>query len=41
VTPELLLATAKEYLRPTNRTILTIEPKAEAKPAAATPEKKS
>jgi zinc protease len=41
VTPELLLATAKEYLRPTNRTILTIEPKAEAKPAAASPEKKS
>jgi zinc protease len=26
VTPELLLATAKEYLRPGNRTILTIEP---------------
>ncbi|HEU5248979.1 MAG TPA: pitrilysin family protein [Thermoanaerobaculia bacterium] len=41
VTPELLLSTAKEYLRPTNRTILTIEPKAPAKPAAAAPEKKS
>ena len=42
VTPQLLLATAKEYLRPTNRTILTIEPKPEAKPAAAaSPEKKS
>ena len=44
VTPQLLLATAKEYLRPTNRTILTIEPgKADAKPAAAAPstEKKS
>ena len=26
VTPELLLATAREYLRPTNRTILIIEP---------------
>ncbi len=31
VTPELLLQTAQEYLRPTNRTILTIEP------GAATP----
>jgi zinc protease len=42
VTPQLLLTTAKEYLRPTNRTILTIEPKPEAKPAAAaSPEKKS
>jgi zinc protease len=41
VTPQILLATAKEYLRPTNRTILTIEPKAEAKPAAAPSEKKS
>lgn len=27
VTPELILRTAQEYLRPTNRTILTIEPK--------------
>ena len=26
VTPELILATAKEYLRPTNRSILIIEP---------------
>ncbi len=32
VTPELVLKTAQEYLRPTNRTILTIEPKAQAKP---------
>jgi predicted Zn-dependent peptidase len=28
LTPALLLQTAKEYLRPTNRTILTVEPKA-------------
>jgi predicted Zn-dependent peptidase len=41
VTPAILLKTANEYLRPTNRTILTIEPKAEAKPPAASPEKKS
>jgi predicted Zn-dependent peptidase len=34
VTPEILLATAREYLRPTNRTILTIEPQPEAPPAA-------
>ena len=27
VTPELILATAKEYLRPTNRTVLILEPK--------------
>ncbi len=27
VTPELILRTAQEYLRPTNRTILTIEPR--------------
>jgi predicted Zn-dependent peptidase len=27
VTPELIQKTAREYLRPTNRTILTIEPK--------------
>ena len=27
VTPELILKTAKEYLRPTNRTILTVTPK--------------
>src|SRR5919199_6907288 len=32
VTPELLMATAREYLAPTNRTILTIVP---GKPAAA------
>jgi zinc protease len=30
VTPELVLRTAQEYLRPTNRTILTIEPGATA-----------
>ena len=41
VTPAILQKTAKEYLRPTNRTILTIEPKAAAKPPAASPEKKS
>ena len=35
VTAELLLATAREYLRPTNRTILTIEPKKEAAAAEA------
>jgi predicted Zn-dependent peptidase len=34
VTPELVLATAKEYLRPTNRTILLVQPGA-AQPAAA------
>ena len=34
VTPELLLATAKEYLRPTNRTVLLVDPGA-AQPAAA------
>jgi predicted Zn-dependent peptidase len=33
VTPALLQKTAQEYLRPENRTILVIEPKAEAKPA--------
>ncbi len=31
VTPELIKKTAKEYLRPTNRTILIIDPKAETK----------
>jgi len=31
VTPELLQKTAQEYLRPGNRTILTVEPKAEEK----------
>ena len=35
VTPELILATAKEYLRPTNRTILVIEPGASTAAAAA------
>jgi zinc protease len=33
VTPEVLLATAREYLRKTNRTVLTVEPKPAAKPA--------
>jgi zinc protease len=36
VTPELLLATAKEYLRPTNRSILLVQPAAPA-PAATNP----
>jgi predicted Zn-dependent peptidase len=31
VTPDLMLKTAQEYLRPSNRTVLIIEPKAEAK----------
>jgi predicted Zn-dependent peptidase len=35
VTPELLMKTAQEYLRPTNRTVLTITPKASA-PEAGT-----
>jgi zinc protease len=35
VTPELLLATAREYLRPTNRTILVVEPGAAAQAAPA------
>jgi predicted Zn-dependent peptidase len=30
VTPELLQKTAQEYLRPTNRTVLVVEPKAGA-----------
>ena len=34
VTPELLQATAQEYLRPGNRTVLIIEPKAGEKPSA-------
>jgi predicted Zn-dependent peptidase len=33
VTPELLMATAKEYLRPTNRSILIVEPAGAAAPA--------
>jgi predicted Zn-dependent peptidase len=32
VTPELIQKTAREYLRPTNRTILTITPKAASAP---------
>ncbi len=36
VTPALLQKTAQEYLRPENRTILVIEPKAEAKPQPKT-----
>ena len=32
VTPDLIRKTASEYLRPTNRTVLTITPKAAAKP---------
>ena len=39
VTPELIQKTAKEYLRPTNRTVLVIEPKAEPK-AEPKPESK-
>jgi predicted Zn-dependent peptidase len=35
VTPELVLATAKEYLRPTNRSILLVQPAPPAQPAAA------
>jgi predicted Zn-dependent peptidase len=35
VTPELLQKTAREYLRTTNRTVLTVEPKAAPTPAAA------
>ena len=35
VTPQLIQKTAQEYLAPTNRTILIIEPKAEAKPDTA------
>jgi len=36
VTPELIQKTAREYLRPENRTVLLLEPKAEeAKPAGA------
>jgi len=32
ITPELVQKTAREYLAPTNRTVLVIEPKAEASP---------
>jgi len=38
VTPEILLAAAREYLRPTNRTILTIEPQPDEAPAAGATE---
>ena len=38
VTPELLQATAREFLRPSNRTILTVEPIPEEPAAEATPE---
>jgi zinc protease len=34
VTPELLLATAREDLRPTNRSILLVQPGGAAAPAA-------
>ena len=37
LTPEILQKTAREYLAPTNRTVLVIEPKAEAKPDAPKP----
>jgi predicted Zn-dependent peptidase len=30
ITPELILKTAQEYLRPTNRTVLTVEPETPA-----------
>ena len=40
VTPELILKTAKEYLRPTNRTVLVVEAKGEARPEGK-PEAKS
>jgi hypothetical protein len=34
VTPELVQKTAREYLANTNRTVLLVEAKADAKPAA-------
>jgi len=34
VTPELLQKTAREYLAPTNRTVLLVEAKGDSKPAA-------
>ena len=37
VTPELLQRTAQEYLRPTNRTVLVVEPKTQAVGAPAAP----
>ena len=33
VTPQLILNTAREFLRPTNRTILTITPSRHGRPA--------
>jgi predicted Zn-dependent peptidase len=39
VTPELVLKTAKEYLRRTNRTVLVVEAGAAAKPPATGGEK--
>ena len=36
ITPELIQKTAQEYLRPTNRTVLIIEPGAAATPADST-----
>ena len=39
VTPDLILKTAKEYLRPTNRTVLLVEAKGEAKPEGKAAEK--
>jgi zinc protease len=35
VTPELLQKTVQEYLRPTNRTVLVVEPKTQAASAPA------
>ena len=32
ITPEIVQKTAQEYLRPSNRTILTVEPGAEGRP---------
>jgi zinc protease len=40
VTPELLQKTAREYLRTTNRTVLTVEPKAAQPAPAAAPSSK-
>jgi predicted Zn-dependent peptidase len=36
VTPQLIQSTAREYLRPTNRSILLVEPAPAAAPAPAT-----
>ncbi len=41
ITPELVQKTAREYLAPTNRTVLVIEPKAEATPDGKPPIPKS